>query len=63
VAAIRSEALRLWLRGVRLVARADAATANCNGDLNSDLASGESHAYIDPALTAREGTLWSSEDG
>jgi DUF1365 family protein len=58
VAAIHWEALRLWLKGVRLVPRPDAATANA---CNSGLASSESHAYIVPALTARRGALWSSE--
>jgi hypothetical protein len=42
VAAIHWEALRLWLKGARLVARPDAATANTN----SGLANGESRAYI-----------------
>ena len=47
VAAIHWEALRLWLKGVRLVPRTNAATANA-GDRRSDrpLASGESRAYI-----------------
>jgi uncharacterized protein len=42
VAAIHWEALRLWLKGVRIVPR-DAATAN-GADMS--LASGETHAYI-----------------
>lgn len=42
VAAIHWEALRLWLKGARLVARPDAATANTK----SGLANGESRAYI-----------------
>ena len=42
VAAIHWEALRLWLKGARLVARPDAATAKAD----SRLANGESRAYI-----------------
>ncbi len=42
IAAIHWEALRLWLKGARLVARPDTATANAN----SGLANGESRAYI-----------------
>src|ERR1700759_1829157 len=42
VAAIHWEALRLWLKGARLVACPDTATANAN----SGLADGESRAYI-----------------
>ena len=42
VAAIHWEALRLWLKGARLVARSDTATANAD----SGLANGESRAYI-----------------
>jgi DUF1365 family protein len=57
VAAIHWEALRLWLKGVRLVARPATAPANA---CNSGLASDETHAYIVPALTARRGALWSS---
>jgi uncharacterized protein len=44
VAAIHWEALRLWLKGVKLAPRFDAATANA---ANSGLASEQSHAYID----------------
>jgi uncharacterized protein len=58
VAAIHWEALRLWLKGIRLVRRTATAPANA---CNSGLASGETHAYIVPALTARRGALWSSE--
>lgn len=43
VAAIHWEALRLWLKGVRLVPRETTATANA---ADMSLASGESHAYI-----------------
>jgi hypothetical protein len=42
VAAIHWEAVRLWLKGVRLVARPDTAPANANRDLAKD----ESRAYI-----------------
>jgi hypothetical protein len=34
--------VRLWLKGARLVARPDTATAN----VNTDLANGERRAYI-----------------
>ena len=49
VAAIHWEALRLWLKGARLVPRPDAATANAD----SGLANGESRAYMSSALTDR----------
>jgi hypothetical protein len=42
IAAIHWEALRLWLKGARLVARSDTAAAKAN----SGLANGESRAYI-----------------
>ncbi len=42
IAAIHWEALRLWLKGARLIARPDTATANAN----TGLANGESRAYI-----------------
>jgi uncharacterized protein len=58
VAAIHWEALRLWLKGVALVPRQNAASANAH---TSALASGESRAYTGPTLTARGGALWSSE--
>jgi DUF1365 family protein len=51
IAAIHWEALRLWLKGARLVARPDAATANAD----SGLANGERSAYISAALTDRGG--------
>jgi DUF1365 family protein len=41
--AIYWEALRLWLKGVRVAPRYDAATAK---ESNSSLASGKSGAYI-----------------
>jgi uncharacterized protein len=50
VAAIHWEALRLWLKGLRLLPRANAASANA---CNSGLASDETHAYIVPALTRK----------
>jgi DUF1365 family protein len=50
VAAIHWEALRLWLKGIRLVPRANPAPANA---CNSGLASDETHAYIVPALTEK----------
>ena len=43
VAAIHCQALRLWLKGARLVPRPHAAAAN---DPNTSLASGKSRAYI-----------------
>jgi hypothetical protein len=51
VAAIHWEALRLWLKGARLVPRPDAATANAN----SGLANRENRAYISSALPDRGG--------
>jgi uncharacterized protein len=54
VAAIHWEALRLWLKGVRLVPRPNPATANAvNTTSNTVLASDESRAYIGSGLTAR----------
>jgi len=49
VAAIHWEALRLWLKGVRLVSRPDTATANA---ANTSLANGEHHDYTGSALSA-----------
>jgi uncharacterized protein len=46
VAAIHWEALRLWLKGVRLVPRHNAAS-------NTGLATGNSNVYTSPALSAR----------
>ena len=46
MAAIHWEALRLWLKGARLVPRKDAA-------LNTGLATGKSNDYTSPALSAR----------
>jgi uncharacterized protein len=67
IAAIHWEALRLWLKGARLVPRfeaptPDAATANTtNAAFNTSLASAESRDYNVAALTTRGGALWSSE--
>src|ERR1700755_526731 len=52
VAAIHWEALGLWLKGARLVARPDAAIANA---ANSSLANAENSAYISSALPDRGG--------
>jgi hypothetical protein len=46
VAAIHWEALRLWLKGARLVARPIAAGTKPTDAANSGLASGENQAYI-----------------
>jgi DUF1365 family protein len=46
MAAIHWEALRLWLKGARLVPRQDAA-------LNTGLATGKSNGYTSPALSTR----------
>jgi DUF1365 family protein len=51
IAAIHWQALRLWLKGARLVPRPDAATANAD----NGLANGESSAYISSALPDRGG--------
>jgi len=66
IAAIHWEALRLWLKGVRLVPRPH--TAPANAALKTALASGESNDYSGAALSAagREPrprkALWSSAD-
>jgi DUF1365 family protein len=49
VAAIHWEALRLWLKGARLVPRPDIAVANTS---NNGLATGESNDYTGTALSA-----------
>jgi DUF1365 family protein len=46
MAAIHWEALRLWLKGARLVPRNDAAR-------NTGLASGDGNDYTSPALSTR----------
>jgi hypothetical protein len=58
VAAIHWEALRLWLKGARLVPRPNAKYADAR---NTSLAGGESRAYTDGARAAHRGALWSSE--
>ena len=66
LAAIHWEALRLWLKGVRLVPRPHAApakvgleTASKSG-VKTDLASGERNDYTAAALTAAAGTKQAS---
>ena len=49
IAAIHWEALRLWLKGARLVPRNDAAR---NTGLNTVLATGKGNDYTSPALSA-----------
>jgi uncharacterized protein len=58
VAAIHWEALRLWLKGIRLVPPANAATAKA---YNTGLATSKHHDYTGPPMPARGGALWSSE--
>jgi DUF1365 family protein len=60
VVAIHWEALRLWVKGARLVPRPNPATANggntvSNSASNTVLASDKSRAYIGSELTARRG--------
>jgi DUF1365 family protein len=55
MAAIHWEALRLWLKGARLVPRPDAAIANVA--TNTGLAIGERPDYTGAALTAVSGSL------
>lgn len=62
VAAIHWEALRLWLKGARLVPRPDAAPANSpDPSVNTSLAAGKINDYTGPALSADGSALWSSE--
>jgi uncharacterized protein len=66
VAAIHWEALRLWIKGARLVRRPLAAPAhgdNSKAGLNTVLASGKSADYTGPELRARSGALWSGDGG
>jgi uncharacterized protein len=58
VAAIHWEALRLWLKGARLMPRPHAAPANTafRTGFKTVLASGERNDYTEPALTAAAGT-------
>jgi DUF1365 family protein len=57
VAAIHWEALRLWLKGTRLVPRPDSAIAN---DARDTLSVPEGNNYVRLALPARAKALWSS---
>jgi len=59
VAAIHWEALRLWLKGARLVPRPH--TADAKSPLNTSLATGERNDYTGMALPTRGKALWSSE--
>lgn len=57
VAAIHWEALRLWLKGTRLVPKPDSANAN---DARDTLSVPEGNNYVRLALPARAKALWSS---
>lgn len=61
VAAIHWEALRLWVKGARLVPRA--APANADAGSNTRLASGKHAAYTGAELRAQGGALWSGDGG
>jgi uncharacterized protein len=64
VAAIHWEALRLWIKGARLVPRpATAHRDNSSAGPNTVLASGKSADYTGPELHARSGALWSGDGG
>jgi uncharacterized protein len=64
VAAIHWEALRLWIKGARLVPRpATAHRDNSSAGPNTILASGKSADYTGPELHARSGALWSGDGG
>ena len=63
VAAIHWEALRLWVKGARLVPRPAPATAAPDTGSNSRLASGNHAAYIGPELHGQRGALWSNDGG
>jgi uncharacterized protein len=52
--AIHWEALRLWLKGARLVPRPDTAVANV---ANTSLATSKRGDYTDPALTTSKGNV------
>jgi hypothetical protein len=56
IAAIHWEALRLWIKGAKLIPHLRAADAK---EPTTSLASGKSRAYISEALTDRGGALWS----
>jgi len=60
VAAIHWEALRLWLKGARLVPRPG---ANAQSGSNTGLASGKHAAYTAAELQAQGEALWSGDGG
>jgi DUF1365 family protein len=63
VAAIHWEALRLWLKGARLVPRPDTATAKTVADKPAEsLPVGAGNPYARLALPARAKALWSGGD-
>jgi uncharacterized protein len=65
VAAIHWEALRLWIKGARLVPRSIAATGHParHTASNTVLASSKSPDYTAPESYARGGALWSGDGG
>jgi uncharacterized protein len=65
VAAIHWEALRLWIKGARLVPRSMSATGHTarNTASNTVLASSNSPDYTAPESYARGGALWSGDGG
>jgi DUF1365 family protein len=63
VGAIHFEALRLWLKGARLVPRPDTATANADAaEPAATLRIGAGNQYARLALAARAKALWSGGD-
>jgi uncharacterized protein len=65
VAAIHWEALRLWIKGARLVPRGTSATGHTalHTASNTVLASSKSPDYTAPESYARGGALWSGDGG
>jgi hypothetical protein len=65
VAAIHWEALRLWIKGARLVPRRVSATGHTalNTVSNTVLAGGKSPDYTARESYARGGALWSGDGG
>ncbi len=66
VAAIHWEALRLWIKGARLVPRPVVPSLPADNSVaghNSGLASSKSADYTGPELPARSGALWSGDGG
>lgn len=65
VAAIHWEALRLWIKGARLVPRSMSATGHIARETasNTVLASSDSPDYTGPESYARGGALWSGDGG